>query len=308
MRIAILGATSQIAKDLVISLSEWPGDDMYLFARRPEEVIRWVVARGLSGRCSILGFADFAHGEYDAIINFVGAGDPARLAGMGANIFRVTMQFDDMALEYLRTHPVCRYVFLSSGAAYGSRFDEPAREDTPATLPLNTLSMGDWYGVSKLVAECRHRALSEQAIIDVRVFSYFSRSQDISTRFLMSDILRAIRDNTILRTAPGNVVRDYLHPADFAGMVRALLAAPAMNVPVDCYTLAPVDKQTLLETMQREFGLRYEVAGANTAVETAGTKLNYYSLNRRAGEYGYRPTLTSLEGIRREAAEIMALL
>ena len=42
MRIAILGATSQIAKDLIISFSENSNHDLILFARRPDLVIHWL--------------------------------------------------------------------------------------------------------------------------------------------------------------------------------------------------------------------------------------------------------------------------
>ena len=53
---------------------------------------------------------------------------------MGNSIFDVTLRFDEMVLEYLQAHPACRYLFLSSGAAYGSGFSEPANRDTPAIV------------------------------------------------------------------------------------------------------------------------------------------------------------------------------
>ena len=40
---------------------------------------------------------------------------------MGASIFDVTLKYDEMALDYVRQHPDCRYIFLSSGAAYDSK-------------------------------------------------------------------------------------------------------------------------------------------------------------------------------------------
>ncbi|NOT82503.1 MAG: NAD(P)-dependent oxidoreductase, partial [Gallionella sp.] len=41
MRIAILGATSQIAKDLIVSFSLAKNNQLHLFARRPNEVSAW---------------------------------------------------------------------------------------------------------------------------------------------------------------------------------------------------------------------------------------------------------------------------
>lgn len=68
---------------------------------------------------------------------------------------------------------------------------------------------------------------------------------------------------------------------------------------------APVDKPTLLAEMQRQFGLRYEIAEAPAAVNATGIKPHYYSLNRRAVDFGYIPTKTSIEGILEEARVIL---
>lgn len=306
MRIAILGATSQIARDLIVSFSKTSNDNLYLFARRPDEVIAWLASAGLSGRYTTDDFSRFHKQEFDAVINFVGVGNPAQALAMGNKIFDVTLRFDEMVLEYLQAHPTCRYLFLSSGAAYGSRFDEPAKRDTPAIVPINKLAAHEWYGVAKLHAECRHRAHAEFPIIDIRVFNYFSRTQDIGARFLITDMLRAIRDKTVLKTSHEYIVRDFLHPSDFYQLVRALLSAPATNATVDCYSRAPIDKPKLLATMQQEFGLRYEIAGETASVNATGSKPHYYSLNTRAADFGYRPELNSLQGILQESKSILA--
>ncbi|MDD4979618.1 MAG: NAD-dependent epimerase/dehydratase family protein, partial [Gallionella sp.] len=277
MRIAILGATSQIAKDLIVAFSKAANDNLYLFARRPEEVNKWLDAIELRGRYDVNGFSEFAKNEFDAVINFVGVGNPAQAVAMGNSIFEVTLRFDEMVLDYLKIHPSCRYLFLSSGAAYGSTFVEPAKRDTPAIVPINKLEPHEWYGVAKLHAECRHRAHPELAIIDIRVFNYFSHTQDIEARFLITDILRAIRDKTVLKTSADYIVRDFLHPSDFYQLVTALLAAPASNVAVDCYSRAPIDKSNLLVAMQENFGLRYEITEAITSVNATGSKPHYYS-------------------------------
>lgn len=305
MRVAILGATSQIARDLIISFSETAEHELLLFARRPGAVNEWLATRGLEGRYAVDGFINFAQYEFDAVINFVGVGNPAQLVAMGNTILDITLRFDDLVLDYLHTHPACRYIFLSSGSAYGGSFEEPATRDTPAVFPLNDMAPSDWYGMAKLHAECRHRAHPEFAINDIRVFNYFSRSQDISARFLISDILRAVLDKTILQTSSGFIVRDYLHPSDFHQLVRILLSSPANNTPVDCYSLAPVDKPTLLAAMQDRFGLRYQISDTTSGVNATGHKPHYYSVNRRAADLGYQPAWTSLDGVLSEAAGIL---
>jgi nucleoside-diphosphate-sugar epimerase len=307
MRIAILGATSQIAKDLIVSYSAATDTHLHLFARRPDVVTKWLASVGLAGRFPADDFAGFGKQQFDALINFVGSGNPAQTAAMGASIMDVTYQYDQLALEYARQHPACRYLFLSSGAAYGSSFEEPANEHTKAVIPINDLKPQDWYAVAKLYSECRHRSLAHLPIIDIRIFNYFSRTLDISSRFLITDILRAIRDKTILKTSPDYIVRDFLHPSDLYRMVNALLTAPAANTVVDCYTLGPIDKPSLLAAMQEKFGLRYEITEASASVNATGGKPYYYSLNTRASAFGYEPRNTSLDGILREATELLGI-
>ncbi len=307
MRIAILGATSQIAKDLVLSFASHSNYDLVLYARRPEAVRQWMADVGLDGRYPIADFAAFSMGEhFDVIMNFVGVGNPAQAAVMGASIFDVTLQYDELALGYLRQYPDCRYIFLSSGAAYGASFDAPVDSNTKAMVPINNLQPQDWYGVAKLHAECRHRSLAPLPIVDIRVFNYFSRTQDLDARFLITDILRAIRDKTVLKTSSDNIVRDFIHPSDFYQLVAAILNAPPINAAVDAYSKAPIDKARLLVAMQENFGLRYELVQTGVGVNATGWKANYYSLNHAVQHFGYTPSLTSLEGVLLESAVLHA--
>jgi len=307
MRIAILGATSQIARDLIVSFSAEKDKQLHLFARRPEEVATWLKTINLPERYLVNDFTVFGEQEFDAVINFVGVGNPAQAVVMGNSIFDVTLHFDDLVLNYLQSHPTCRYLFLSSGAVYGTSFNEPANRDTPAVVAINNLSPQEWYGVSKLYAECRHRAHPEFSIFDIRVFNYFSRTQDISARFLITDILRAIRDKAVLQTSAENIVRDFLHPTDFYKLVSTLLITPPVNAALDCYSLNPVDKFTLLSEMQEKLDLQFEMTAACDSINATGSKSHYYSLNTRAADFGYQPSYNSLEGILLEASAMLKL-
>ena len=85
MRIAILGATSQIASDLVLSFSAQGDHELTLYARRPEIVTEWLASKGLSGRHAVGDFTAFnGDRSFDAILNFVGVGNPAQALAMGA--------------------------------------------------------------------------------------------------------------------------------------------------------------------------------------------------------------------------------
>ena len=302
MRIAILGATSQIAGDLVRSFAVNGTHALVLYARRPEAVQDWMARANLSDRYPVHSFEALSLDEhFDAILNFVGVGNPAQAIAMGASIFDVTLRYDKIALDYVHKHPTCRYIFLSSGAAYGVSFDAPVDTKTSAIVPINNLKLQHWYGVAKLHAECRHRALAPLPIVDIRVFNYFSRTQDMDASFLITDIFRAIRDNVVLKTSADYIVRDFIHPSDFCKLVNAILAAPATNSVVDAYSKAPIDKPTLLVNMQEMFGLQYEIVQVCTGVAATGGKQHYYTLNKTADIFGYQPALTSLAGIMKEA-------
>ncbi len=301
MRIAILGATSEIAKDLVLSFSALSQHVLVLYARRPEVVLQWLANSDLTAKYAVANFTAFSVDEhFDVLINFVGVGNPAQAAVMGASIFDVTLKYDELALDYVRQHPQCRYIFLSSGAVYGSSFDAPVNQNTKSTVAINDLQSQDWYGIAKLYAECRHRALPHLSIVDVRVFNYFSHTQDMNSRFLITDIARAIRDNTVLKTSAEKNVRDYVHPKDFFSLIYGILMASKINLAVDCYSASPICKSILLYEMQKRFELQYEVSNAVACLNSTGVKEFYYSLNTIAGQFLYKPSLTSLEGITQE--------
>jgi nucleoside-diphosphate-sugar epimerase len=295
MRIAILGATSEIAKDLILSFAKNNTHSLALFARRPEAVRQWLITAQVTHPYDTYSFEQFQISDhYDAIINFVGVGNPAKTVTLGAGIFDITWKYDNLALQYIEAHPTCKYIFLSSGAAYCSSFEEPANENTKTSLDINHLRPQDWYGVAKLHAECRHRALPHLPIADIRVFNYFSHTQDMTARFLMTDIIRAIQNKTTLETSPHFMARDYLHPADFYQLTQLILDAKPCNTAVDCYSQKPIDKLHLLQVMKKEFGLIYEIANADQGVIATGGKSNYFSQNKQAGyDFSYLPIYSS---------------
>ena len=306
MQIAIMGASSQISKDLITQFSKNTSYKLFLYTRKPEILQQWLINCGIEDNCAVLGYEKFAEiDNYNAVINFVGVGDPALTVSMGATIFDATLNYDLMALDYVQKHSNCRYIFLSSGAAYGATFDEPVTSLTKAKVAINNLQPQDWYSVAKLYAECRHRALPKQAIVDIRVFNYFSHTQDMNQRFLMCDVVRAIKTGSILNTSSDFMIRDYLHPVDFFHLVKSILVSPPNNAAVDCYTLAPVSKEDLLHAMQVKFGLKYKVIEGKAGVNATGLKPHYFSHNKRAAEFGYIPTLDSLTGVTREVQIIL---
>lgn len=301
MNIAILGATSQIAKDLISSFSDEDKNKvLYLFTRQPDKLKSWMHEKNINNKYLAIDYGSFNERKYDAIINFVGIGDPKMAIDMGPLIFDITLEYDQIALDYLRFNPHCKYIFLSSGAVYGDVFNEPANEETRASIAINELQSSNWYLIAKLHAEARHRALKDFPIVDIRVFNYFSHTQCMSARFLMTDIISAIKNKKSLEVSQKNIFRDYIGPRDFYQLITLILEAPKSNISFDCYSNGPIDKISLLGEMHKNFGLVY-IFSDSEGVNATGEKTHYYSTNFKARTIGYAPKNTSLENIIFEA-------
>ena len=224
MRISILGASSQIAQDLILSFSKNTSYDIVLFGRNVGLLEKWINSENLNEKYQVKEYSEFGnHQKYDVIINFVGIGDPAKAQKMGNDIFKITEQYDDMALEYLKQHKKTKYIFLSSGAVYGGNYQKPVDKDTIATIDINNLKSTDWYTLAKLYAEAKHRSLPNLSIVDIRVFNYFSHTQDMGARFLITDIVRAIKNKEVFKTSADNIVRDFITPPDFYHLILSII-------------------------------------------------------------------------------------
>ena len=301
MRIAILGATSQIAQDLLLSFSRHKSYEFSLYGLNVELLEEWINIVNLDKKYQIQEYSNFNNNQkYDLIINFVGIGDPAKVQEMGNNIFKITEQYDEMVLEYLKCNKETKYIFLSSGAVYGGDYEKPVNENTVAMIDINNLGPTNWYTIAKLYAEAKHRSLSDLPIVDVRVFNYFSHTQDMSASFLITDIIHAIKNKEVFKTSSENIARDFITPPDFYNLIRTIIDFKPINIALDCYTKSPVLKFDLLSEFGSKFGLKYEVGKDIDIVNATGAKLNYYSVNKVAKSMGYSPKNTSLEGIIQE--------
>lgn len=302
MRIAILGATSQLAKDFIIELRD--NHALMLFSRKPKEVDEFMQKAGLRDYLSFpYHVLPDTQWYVDAVINFVGAGDPTKIAAMGADIFSVTYKFDEQAIRFLR-RPNTKYVFISSGAVYGDNFDVDAATPQTKVIFPSSPTPQHYYGLAKHQAEVRHRTLRDKHIVDVRVFNYISGTQPIDLRFMVMDMIRAVKNNEPMQTNTMNPARDYIGPVDLAQLIMRVLCSPGCNGTVDCYTRSAINKDNLVMYMQREYGMKFEVTDP-TFVSPTGLKPFYYSLDRTAEQFGYRPFYDSWGNIKRAADTLL---
>ena len=310
MRLAILGATSQIAKDLISLFVLDPKIKLSLFARNCMALDHWLSQKTSRYSVRAKTYAEFQcapSGSFDAVLNFVGSGNPALTATLGKEIWDITQQFDAIAMHYISRDPTCRYIFISSGAIFGGDFSTPVTADTVAFVQPNSVRPDAWYGLAKLNAEISHRRSESLAIVDLRVFNYFSYSADIEARFLITDALRAIQTRTILRTTKSNIWRDYIGPQEIAQIVEGIFYSAPKNVAVDCFSKSPVDKSSMLERMRNEFGLKYEFVDESIGLNATGSKSHYYSENQLASRiFGYFPNATAIEIVVRQSQQLLS--
>jgi nucleoside-diphosphate-sugar epimerase len=304
--VAILGATGHVGKCLTSALLDTGAFDVSAVVRDPSKLEAFLVTQARGVECGVVSFEEFPSGSYDVVVNCVGVGDPAALDS-GAAIYTLTERFDALAMDYLVDRPETRYVSLSSGAAYCGDFEEPASETTRAAVPVNSLHATDHYGVAKLAAEGKHRAASDMAIVDFRLFGLFSRYADLDARYFMNDVYAAIAANERLSVGPENIMRDYIAPADMATLLVSVLRAEPRNDVFDLYSAAPVAKFDVLEHFSARYGLKYDVLETPTARVATGIKPNYYSTNQRAAVVGYEPTRTSLQTLTEEIDALLEL-
>lgn len=301
MRIAILGATSEIAKDLILSFNN--KHQLVLYSRRPAAVTRWFLQINLDN-CVNRDISEFSDNvRFDAIINFIGAGNPHIIQRLGKRIFSITESYDQMVLNYLQEHPSCLYIFMSSGAVFGDNFSTPVNSETRSVFPINSIEPQHYYGLAKAQAEYRHR-MSDYNIIDLRIFNYFSSTMDIHNSFMICDMMRSILENTQFLIDNTPITRDYVGPKDFHHMIEVLLNQEKINTAIDMYSRLPISKDLLIEYMKERYGLK--VWQRNQLTQSAtGVKDNYYSTNLEAYSLGYSPTYTSIQTIFEEADKLL---
>lgn len=306
MKIAILGATSHIAKNLVYYFRRDSCSGLFLFARNQGAVYEFLKSTDGELAPIVSGFDSFLGGDYDAVINCVGIADPQEQKKAGVELFRLTERFDDLVLDYLAGHEKTIYISLSSGAVYGTDFDSGVEANAVASIAVNGITPADYYRIAKLNAEAKHRAMADRSIIDLRVFSFFSRFIDLKSGFLLAEMMRCVIERQPFYTNAVDIVRDYVAPSDLFSLVKLCVASNGINQPIDAYSAGPIRKSELIALFSCDFGLETRI-DEEAHVSMTGAKLAYYSVNHVAMSLlNYIPTLTSRDAIRSEANEIIS--
>lgn len=297
-RISILGATGHIGRALADVYAAREGCRLALFSRRPNETA-----------AAYDGFLHVSHhdinnldlGDADVVINAVGIGDPAQVPIKGHEIYQLTMEYEERIESALRVNPGCLTVFMSSGAAYG-KLGEPACAGTPMVHPVNSIRRGEWYGLSKLAVELRHRSQISRRVVDVRVFGFLSPHLDLKTRYFMSSVYQALLSGTLFVTDSSEMHRDYVGAEELASIIDGAARRDIVNSAVDTYTIRPAGKFDILERLG-QLGLDWRIS---EQAAVAQERVWYSSEWRAAEQFGYSPRRSSLDVVEAVARELMA--
>ena len=306
IKVAIIGATSHIAKGLIFCFKDDESIELHCYARNLEKVKSF--SKLIDYKNTILKpFTQLNDDRVDLIINCIGISYTPVLNSLDENVFELTEKFDNLILDYIRKNRETTYINFSSGAVYGTSFSEPASISTKTTIDVNNILTEDYYRMAKLNSEAKHRSFNCYKIIDLRIFGYFSRFIDLSKSYLMTDIISSIKQKRKLKTSQTDIIRDYVHPIDLCRLIKACLKANKINQAFDVKSKQQISKLEILNYFEQSHGLKYEIVEAYSGRSTTGEKLNYYSEYDNSEIIRYTPEYTSFECIETETEAMFKL-
>ena len=296
LNIAILGCTGHVGKNLIYYFGRETNFELFLFSRDKKRISNCLQRCKIKDSVSSRTYDEFSKLDYDVIINCIGISDPAKIESEGKLILKLTDDIDSLILEYLKNYPNTKLINFSSGAVYGEEINSPI-DDTTLQKNLQECDISSPYTIAKIKAEIRHRDLDKLNIVDLRLFSFFSRFMDLNSRFLISEIISSIKQNKKLVTNEFDFYRDYIHPKDLFSLLKKCINKNPINDVFDLYSKKPIGKFELLNSLKDNNGLKYEINPNSGLSSPTGFKKNYYSVSRKAKLLGYEPQYSSIETV-----------
>jgi hypothetical protein len=194
---------------------------------------------------------------------------------------------------------------MSSGAIYGRGHQCPVEEESVNRVRVNHIVPEDYYGIVRLNAEAKHRAFSRLNIVDLRIFSYYSRYMDISDGYFMAELIHCVARKEEFRTNNIDMVRDYLHPEDLFCMVQSCLKFRNINDAFDLLSRLPVRKMEILKYFSKKYGLKYVIDDTHAPMTATGVKHVYCSNYQNSITVGHFSKFSSMDTIKGESDHII---
>ena len=295
INIAIFGATGHIGKNLTYYFSKNKKNNLILFGRNKKKIQKIMNQIIPKKKYSFGKYNEFNNKKYDVIINCIGVGNPKDII-QNKDILKITEYYDDKILDYMKNKKSIIYINFSSGAIFGQTIRSPISELSQASINVNKLNEGSYYAISKIYAEIKHRNLKNMNIVDLRIFSFFSRFINLQDEFLIADITNAIKSNKKFTTDKNEIIRDYIHPEDLFEIIQKCIKKEKINMALDISSKKPISKFSLLQHLAKKYELNYRISNKIKTSPT-GLKSKYYSKSKKIEDLGIFPKYTSLQTI-----------
>lgn len=319
MNVAILGANSQISKSLIYNflrhdLSKMNHDfdlnyiDLYTTSSYETFSFLQELRDNYKLNTDKINVLDYYHDEllkgYNIIINCIGVGTSTQLNNDYTKYFSVLEYYDNLCIKYLQKWNDCLYINFSSGSIYGKQ-NEAIDENTINKIEINNIKKEDYYFITRLYSETKHRAYNNLNIVDLRIFSYFTRFCNLEDNYFIIDIIKSVLNNTEFVTTNSDMIRDYLNPYDlFISIMSCLYLKKKnkiINTSFDIHSNQPTSKYELLCYFKDKYNLKIKYDNSFKDNGATGKKNIYCSKYNYIQGLNYEPVFSSLEGIKNES-------
>lgn len=302
-KIAVLGATSHIGKNLICKFLHDSSVTLFLFGRSYQKIADFVSTFGDVKTVNIIDDYDCINNfDYDVIINCIVLSPTDNSDYI--NFFLLAEKVDGWVFDYLyKVNPDALYINFSSGTVYGVHM-QAHEKNSKLSLPVNNINHSDYCRIVKINSEAKHRAATNLRIVDIRIYGFFSRFIDIERDYFMSAVLKSLLHNEVLQTSPSDMCRDYIDPDDLINLIKCIMKEKNINTALDAYSKKEVLKFEILECFKVEFGLKYQISSSDFHTKHGKNDI-YFSKFHLAQKFGYIPKYTALESLVKEVRQAL---
>jgi nucleoside-diphosphate-sugar epimerase len=294
--IGIFGSTGHISQNLISYFYKNNYGKLILFSRNKSK-LKNIFKKYDKNNFIYETYSNFPKYTFDVIINCIGEANPA--SNYSAKYFDDVNYYDDKIIYYIQKYPKTLYLNFSSGIVYGKDFTNPVTDKRNTLLDLDEFHSDDFYAFSKIYSELKHRTYPDLNIIDLRIFSFFSRHIDLKYKFLITELINSIKNNTIFYTDDNDIVRDYIHPFDLYSIVTNCIDKKDSNVAIDVKSKKPISKFQLLDYLKKQYNLKFEIKNKNFL--STELKTNYFSKSKKLHKLlNFTPKFSSLDSFKDE--------
>jgi UDP-glucose 4-epimerase len=234
-----------------------------------------------------------AHGPIAGVVHLAGGATVGGSLRAPLEDFNRTCKTSAQLLDWIRQRsPATAALVVSSAAVYGAGYPDPIREDM-ATTP------GSPYGTHKLVMEMLCRSYASNFGVRAVLMRLFSVYGEGLRKQLLWDLCTSLAVRGSARLGgTGREVRDWIHVADAAELIR--LALPVASV--DCPTInGGTGRRTSVASIAAEVA---DYWGGGTGIEftgerRAGDPPALVADVSRASDLGFEARIELRDGLRR---------